>query len=386
MSTYECDRFDKQYYGLGLDDRTDPKWSHPQLTDHWVAGNADFIEVLLDSEVPMDERWARIDKVNRSTIKFYNKHGYRPFEGVDDIKGGTGYGVLKQFVAKGCPDDPDVEANVFVVEPNEKTEELRPVLFYVMGGGYFQHRPEIFPEILGWAKKFNCVVVTVEYSHFLKGRYPIMINEQHAGYCWMLEHVKEFGGDPENVVLTGESGGAQFALNLAFRLKRYGIIPKGVVVSDPLMDDNPDFESKKLVKLPAYHSRIHAMQVYYYGAENVGSPYLGPEAFANKATVEDCKGLPPIVINIGESDMERDPTLEFAKKCYAARVPFSLHVWQGVGHGSLWFTTEGECEMGDRFWKNFFGDIQDCFDYDMRRPWAWDAEKENKVGETMSAE
>lgn len=384
MTTYECDVFDKGYYGLSLDDRTDPKWSHPQLKDHWIAGNADFIEVLLDSEVPLDERLARINKVNRQTIKYMEKTGYKPFEGMDEIKGGTGYGVLKEFRCKGCPDDPDIETNVFVVEPNEKTDELRPVLFYVMGGGYFQHLPGIFPEILGWAKKFNCVVVTAEYSNFLVGRYPKMINEQHAAFCWMLEHVKEFGGDPDNVVLTGESGGAQFALNLAFRLKRYGYIPRGVVVSDPLTDDRAQFESSKLVKLPAYHSRVHAMWNYFYGPENVASPYLGPEAFANHATVEQCKGLPPIVINIGESDMDRDASIEFCEKLFAARVPCSLHVWQGVSHGSLWFTSEGENEMADRFWKNFFGDIQDCFDYDMRRPWAWDAEKENHVGETQA--
>ena len=125
--------------------------------------------------------------------------------------------------------------------------------------------------------------------------------------------------------------------------------------------------------------------VYYYGPENVGSPYLGPEAFANRATIEECKGLPPIVMNVGESDMERDYVLDFARKCYAARVPCSVHVWQGCGHGSLWFTTEGECRMADRFWNNFYGDIMDCFEYDMRRPWAWDAEKENHVGETVQA-
>ncbi len=381
MTTYAPDVYDKGYYGCGLDDRTDDKWAHPQLKNHWIAGNADFIEFLLDTEEPLEDRLKKIDKVNRSTIKFYEKTGYKPFEGQDDIKGGTGYGVLKEFTCKGCPEDPDIETRVFVVEPNEKKDELRPVLFYVMGGGYFQHLPGIYPEILGWAKKFDCVVVTAEYSNMLVGRYPKMINEQHAAYCWMLEHVKEFGGDPDNVVLTGESGGAQFALNLAFRLKRHGIIPRGVVVSDPLTDDRAQFESSKIVKLPAYHGRLHAMWSWYYGPENTASPYLGPEAFANHATVEQCKGLPPIVINIGESDMDRDATMEFVSKLYAARVPTSLHVWEGVAHGSLWFTQENENRMAKRFWDNFFGDIQDHFEFDMRRPWAWDAEKEAKCGE-----
>ena len=47
MTTYAPDVYDKGYYGCGLDDRTDDKWAHPQLKNHWIAGNADFIELGL---------------------------------------------------------------------------------------------------------------------------------------------------------------------------------------------------------------------------------------------------------------------------------------------------------------------------------------------------
>jgi len=108
----------------------------------------------------------------------------------------------------------------------------------------------------------------------------------------------------------------------------------------------------------------------YVGWENTGTNYLGPEAFANHASVEECKGLCPIFLNVGESDQDRDATIDFAKKLYEARVPCSLHVWEGAAHATLYYARK--TGMAKRFWDNLYGDIQNCMAYDMRRPWAWD--------------
>lgn len=367
--SYIPDVFDKAY-GRGLDDRNDSKWAHPELKDYWIAGNADFIETLLDEDVPLEKRLTRLEKVNSSTIKYYEKLGFKPFEGLHFSEEGNEYGVLKKFQCKGCPDDPEVTTEVYAVIPNEKKDTPRPVIFYIMGGGYFQNLPGIYPELLGLAKRYDAVVVTCTYSNLLQGKYPTMINEHHAAYLWMLENAEMLNIDPDNVVIVGESGGAHFGLNMAFRLKRYGIIPKGIVAVDPICDDRNQYESNKLIKLPASSIRTHALHCVYYGANNVGSPYVGPEAFANRATVEECKGLPPIFLFIGETDMDRDSTMAFASKLYVARVPCSLHVYYGSAHGTLWFARNSE--MADRFWKELYGTINDCIKYDLRRPWAWD--------------
>ena len=75
----------------------------------------------------------------------------------------------------------------------------------------------------------------------------------------------------------------------------------------------------------------------------------------------------------GESDQDRDGTIEFAKKLYQAKVPCSLHVWEGAAHATLYYARK--TPMAERFWTNLREDIKCCMNYDMRRPWAWEETK-----------
>jgi acetyl esterase/lipase len=361
-------------YGRDLDDRNDPKWSHPELLDWWVAGNADMIDMLCDDNVPLEKRKKRLEKLAVSTVDMYKNRGFDPFAGTDSKEAGSHYGHLETYQIKGCPEAPDDDCTVYAMITDEKSEKPLPVIFYVMGGAFFTHHPGLYNEILRWPKKFNCSIVIPDYSTPLDAQYPTQMNQLHAGYQWMLDNAEMLNIDPDNVVLFGESTGAHLALSLAFRLKRYGIIPRGCVVNDPMVDDRNFFESSKIIKNPCDATRAHVMFASYVGWENTGSNLLGPEAFANHATVDECKGLCPIFMNVGESDQDRDATIDFAKKLYEARVPCSLHIWAGAAHATLYYARK--TGMALRFWNNLYGDLQNCMEYDMRRPWAWDIEKE----------
>ena len=57
--------------------------------------------------------------------------------------------------------------------------------------------------------------------------------------------------------------------------------------------------------------------------------------------------------------------MDFAGKCYAAKVPCSTHVWFGAAHATLW-NSRGTA-MSERFFEVLHGDIRDCLTYDLRR-------------------
>ena len=364
-------------YGRDLDSRQDVMWSHPELTKWWVAGNADMIDELCDDTVPLEKRKTRLAKLRESSAQMYETKPYKPFEGIDwKDKDPVPYSKLVKFEAKGCPEEPDTPTNVYITVPTEENYEKKPVLYYVMGGALFTHDIRIFPEVMRMAKQFNCIVVAADYRTPLDGKYPAQINDLHAGYQWIAEHADEFNMDADNVTLFGESSGAHLALSLAFRLKRYGYMPRGVVANDPMIDDRNMYESNKIIKDPCDATRAHIMFSAYVGWENTGTNYLGPEAFANHASVEECRYLCPIVINVGESDQDRDACLEFARKLYAAKVPTSLHVWEGAAHATLYYSKvknkKGEVNnMAKRFWDNLYGDIEAFMKYDMRRTPEW---------------
>ena len=352
-------------YARGSDNRNDSAWAHPELIDFWTAGNADVVNMCCDESIPLEKRKKRLEKMIRMSADMLESQGFNPFEGKDSTEA-DGFGTLQVFSCPGCPEEPEgTEHEVYALIPEKKTRRKRPVIYFIMGGCFFMQEPMLYPELLRWAKRFNAVVVTPRYSTLLDACYPTQINECHAGYQWMQNNAEMLGIDPDNVVLFGLSTGAHLALSLAFRLKRYGITPRGCVLADPMIDDRGVYESSKIIKDSGDARLTHTLFWNYVGPENVGCNYIGPEAFPNHTTVEECRGLCPVFINVGESDQERDPVIDFASKCYEAKVPCSTHVWLGAAHATLW-NSRGT-PMSERFFEILYGDIHDCLTYDLRR-------------------
>ena len=55
-------------YKRDVDDRNDIKWAHPELKDWWIAGDADFMDTVLDDTVPLDERKKLLESRMKETI------------------------------------------------------------------------------------------------------------------------------------------------------------------------------------------------------------------------------------------------------------------------------------------------------------------------------
>ena len=111
-------------YGRDLDDRNDVKWSHPELEEWWVAGNADMIDMLCDESVPLEKRKKRVEKLVKATADMY-KDKFDVWTGFDKKEEGSDYGHLERFQIKGCPEDPDADCSVSILIPNEKSDTPR---------------------------------------------------------------------------------------------------------------------------------------------------------------------------------------------------------------------------------------------------------------------
>ncbi len=60
------------------------------------------------------------------------------------------------------------------------------------------------------------VVVVPDYRLVPETRYPGFVQDGAAAVRWARENIAEYGGDPENVVLSGHSAGAYIAAMLAY--------------------------------------------------------------------------------------------------------------------------------------------------------------------------
>ena len=56
-------------------------------------------------------------------------------------------------------------------------------------------------------------------------------------------------------------------------------------------------------------------------------------AWPSFATVDDCKGLPPVFVSVNECDPLKDEGIEFYRKCVQAGVNAQCRIVAGTMHG-----------------------------------------------------
>lgn len=99
-------------------------------------------------------------------------------------------------------------------------ERRRPVLVWIHGGAYVQGSGDVY-DGTSFAKRGDIVVVTLNYrlgafgfmelGHLdpaLAGSQNNGIRDQIAALTWVRDHISCFGGDPDQVTVSGESAGA----------------------------------------------------------------------------------------------------------------------------------------------------------------------------------
>ena len=133
--------------------------------------------------------------------------------------------------------------NVFTPAGQTSRNALLPVMVWLHGGAFQQggaRRPEYDGRRLA---ERGVVVVTLNYrlgslgflvssSDGLYGNFGLM--DQRAALQWVHDHIAQFGGDPDNVTLFGESAGAVMT-GLHLMMDSAGKhFHKAVIQSDPL--------------------------------------------------------------------------------------------------------------------------------------------------------
>lgn len=339
-----------------IQDRNDLRWAHPGLKDYYYVNGRKTVNKFLDPEKTLEERRAKRDKMYKDI------EGTRP--AVEEAY--AEFGETQNFKIPGCPEEPETMVDVVVRYP-KKVRRKMPVVFYIAGGAFLLGTPWLGP-IEEYAKVLNCIVVAPWYRTGLDAPYPGALNDCHAAYEWMVEHAEELHIDPDKVVITGTSVGSALGLSLAFRLKRYGHKPRGVVALDPICDERSDFLSHTYWNDALDIEQVQKFMLQYLGDSDFCSNGVGPEAMANRATIEDCKGLCPVSIHVGENDVDRDPSIEFVQKLLVAGVYTQFHIMGGCCHATM-FNAPADEPLRERYMELVYGEISDFLKYDMRREW-----------------
>lgn len=215
------------------DDRTDPKWHHPDLRDN-LALDQSHIYGLNDPAISREERVKRNEKWETDTVSMLPP---------PDTETVTRECHIIDGLKEGNP-----RIKVYIIKPKDTRKKRLPVLFGFGEGAMINNRYETLSATFdSFAPRWNCAVVFTEARSAIQAYYPAPLDDYEAAYRWMCEHADELGLNTKNIVLYGESGGGYTVVSFAFRCKRLGFDPKGCMACEPILTDLMVHPSSRIV-------------------------------------------------------------------------------------------------------------------------------------------
>jgi epsilon-lactone hydrolase len=168
-------------------------------------------------------------------------------------------------------------------------------------------------------------VLSVDYRLAPQHPFPAQIEDALAAWRWLLASER-----PSRVVVVGESAGGGLTAALMLRLRDEGLpMPAGAALLSPWVDlsarggsleSNADCDWFDPEEIPA-RARL------YLGDRDPTSPLASP-------LLADLRGLPPLLVQVGDAEMLRDQGVRFAEKARAAGVPVTLDLLPDMIHNA----------------------------------------------------
>jgi acetyl esterase/lipase len=200
-------------------------------------------------------------------------------------------------------------------------------LYYLHGGGYISgsaktNRPVTVP----LARKLERRVFSLDYRLAPENRFPAAVEDAVAGYRWLVST----GVEPRQLSVAGDSAGGGLALALVMALRDEGdVLPSCVACLSPWTDMTGSGGSI------VTNSERDAM----FRGEDIGdyaTAYLAsgtPRTPLASPLFGEFAGLPPLYLEVGESEVLLDDARQVHEKALAAGVPSELRIVEDVPHG-----------------------------------------------------
>ena len=204
-------------------------------------------------------------------------------------------------------------------------------VLYLHGGGYVIGSPRSHRHLAAAiGRAANASVLLPDYRLAPEHPFPAAVDDAVAAYRWLLGR----GIAPARIAIAGDSagGGLTVATLLALRDAKVPLPGAGICIS-PWTD--------MTCSAPSYTSRAEADPIVKVaGVSDMAKAYLGgkdPKTPLASPLFADLRGLPPLLVHVGDDEVLLDDATGLAKQARAAGVDVSLEVWPKMIHVWHWF-------------------------------------------------
>lgn len=212
-------------------------------------------------------------------------------------------------------------------------KKLPVIVFYHRGGWVFCNVEEADPVCRKLANHLGCIIASVDYRLAPENPFPKPLDDCYDAFLWVSQHIEAFGGNPQKIVVAGESAGGNLATVVSIKARDEKGPPIAAqlllypVISSTINEQAYQQSADKF--FITQESMQFFWNMYTQNAAAANHPYASPDK------VNDLRHLPPAIMITAEHDPLCVEGELYAKQLQQAGVPTVIDCIPGVIHGFL---------------------------------------------------
>jgi hormone-sensitive lipase len=205
----------------------------------------------------------------------------------------------------------------------------------------------VSPLLKDWTINLDIPILSIDYTLSLEAPYPRAVEEVFYAYCWILLNHDKVGTTGENIIICGDSAGANLAAVCIVKciemkiptpksfVSFYGVFEVGIfhpsafcALMDPLLHSSFILKSAMIAYLGKEIQK---------GEESKREIMIDPHISPCFASDEILKKFPKTCLITTILDSFCDQNVEFGKSLRNLGVKVDVEVLGDLGHGFLYF-------------------------------------------------
>lgn len=219
----------------------------------------------------------------------------------------------------------DIECRLF--RPKGLTGDL-PIIVQFLGGTFVATSLDhLGPPSTGMAMDVGCLVVVPLHRVPPEHPFPAAYDDAFAIYKWLLQNGREWGGDPDRIILQGESSGGTLAASVCIDALDANLPqPLMQVLAEPLLDHESETCSMNEFNYMLSKEDVRMGSKTYFGDQT-------PPRRASPLKVQSLAGVAPAYVITAGLDPLRDEGIAFVARLRREGVPVTHRNHDGQLHG-----------------------------------------------------
>ena len=201
-------------------------------------------------------------------------------------------------------------------------------LLYLHGGGFVSGSGGFYLTLAAHlSAAAKCAVLLPDYRLAPEHRFPAGLEDCIRAHDWMIANGPSGAAPSHATFIAGDSAGGNLTLATLLALRdRRRPLPAGGIALSACTDWTLASDSLQTVDDPIISARtMPGFRELYLGKTDPRNPLASP-------VFGDYRGMPPLLIQVGEHEMLRDDSVRVAKKARSDGIPVKLEVWPGMFH------------------------------------------------------